>query len=103
MNYSQAARYLAKHYPNVVSEKIKGGTVKRWLQRGFITGLTSSHIDDAVKNHTIPPKSGKPKRFSFEDKLNMIKLRENGKSLTEIAKMYGCSDSYVSLVVRDLR
>lgn len=84
-------------------------TLRSWLQRGYVSGwkdltnrwyTTTENIDDAISSEKIPPVYS---RFTEEQKAEMTAMKKSGMKLREIAKIFKCDDSYVSLVYRGLR
>jgi len=101
----EAALYLKSEYDVEVTptsvinwikgEKLEGTKGTRW----FTSQLA---VDTAMASNTIPPKVGRQRKFTKAQREQMCKMR--GKhSLKEIAKHFGCDESYVSLVCRGLR
>jgi len=101
----EAALYLRLEY----DVEVTSTSVINWIKREKLEGTKGTRwftsqlaIDTAMASNTIPPKVGRQRKFTKAQREQMCKMR--GKhSLKEIAKHFGCDDSYVSLVCRGLR
>lgn len=108
LSVSQTVKYLFDKH-NI---SVEHGTVIKWMNRGHLEGwqdvsrhwfTTTDYVDGAVSLSKIPPKIGMPRTFTSDQKNRMKRMREEGHTLKEIAKKYGCDPSYVSYVYRGLR
>ena len=102
MDEKEAALYLNTEYSEHFKKLVTYHTVKRWLGKGRIVELSELELDKAVQQNRIPPKRGRPARFTQANKDDII---EACKTMTRgaVARMFKCDESYVSLVVRGLR
>lgn len=90
---------------------VKRGTLLHWYRNGYVEATkvgkrwitTEDALDEAIHKKNIPPKAGRKRRYSKEQRERMCKLYAGGKTLSSIASMFGCDESYVSLLVRGLR
>jgi hypothetical protein len=106
MDSKQARAYLAERGLDV-----KQGTLLHWYRLQHVDAekiggrwlTTEEALDRAIHTKNIPPRAGRRRRFSREDREAMCKMHASGKTLKEIASRYGCDQSYVSLLVRGLR
>lgn len=100
-----AAEYLQNEYGVEASTS----AISNWIKRGHLEGqkgsklwFTTQEALDKAMGDTIPPKAGRKRAFTKEQREKMVRMY--GKhSLKEIAKYFCCSESYVSLVVRGMR
>ena len=100
---------------NILRDKdihVGASTISNWAKKGLIVGwqsisrrwyFESESILSAISDGTIPPSIGRERRYSDEQRQQMKELKESGKTLLSIAKIYKCDQSFVSLVVRGLR
>ena len=102
MDEKEAAIYLNTEHSGHFKKIITQHDVKRWVGKGRILELSELELDKAVKQNRIPPKRGRPSRYTQADKDDII---EACKTMTRgaVAKMFKCDESYVSLVARGLR
>ena len=102
MTENEVLEYLNNHHGNYFVKPVTRQTLKRWTEKGNIAEWTEQSLDKAIKENRIPPKRGRPTRFNDADKADIITACESMPQ-GKVAKMLGCSPSYVSLVVRGLR
>ena len=103
----------ANQAKNYLDEKgIKSASLINWIKSGLIDGwqdvskrwyVDSVMLDQAISSGSIPPKIGKPRRYTEQDKTKMKRLRVSGKTLLSIAELFECDESYISLVINDKR
>lgn len=107
MNTRGTAGYFKIQHGILVTRE----TVLKWFQKGYIKAeqmdngrwwATEEAVDTAVQEHSVPPKVGRKRKFSREDRLKMVKMCEKH-TLKEVAKHFQCDISYVSLVRRGKR
>lgn len=110
MQTRDAAQYLEEQY----GIEVKPDTIPGWIKKEYLEGCkeggrwctTQEALDAAVHTKNIPPKPGRKRRYSATDRERMRDMYAKGQgkhTLSEIAEMFGCDESYVSLVVRNLR
>ena len=102
MDENDALLYLNNNYPDQFKKPVTLLTLRRWLKKGNIKSLDKEHLDKAIEQGGIPPKRGRPPKFSECDKDDIIAACDH-MSQGEVAKRFGCDPSYVSLIVRGLR
>ena len=102
MDTTQALEYINTEYITYFAKPVTAQTLKRWIGKGRIADLTQEALDKAITTGKIPPKRGRPARFTDCDKDGIIAASET-MSRGQVAKLFECSASYVSLVVRGLR
>ncbi|MHA2263572.1 MAG: hypothetical protein ACXAEN_14345 [Candidatus Thorarchaeota archaeon] len=101
----EATTYLKDEYDIDVTTT----TVINWIKSGRLEGSKGTRwhtsliaVDSAMATNTIPPKAGRQRKFTKEQREQMCKMR--GKhTLKAIAVYFDCDVSYVSLVCRGLR
>ena len=107
VNLSQAKQYFGTNGISVCTS-----TIAQWIKNGYIEGwqdvsnrwyTDTKSIDNAIQSNIIPPKLGLPNRYTEQNKQQMKVLRNQGKTLLQIATQFSCDESYVSLVIRDKR
>ena len=76
-------------------EKLEGTKGTRWF-------TSQVAVDTAMASKMIPPKAGRQRKYTREQRAQMCAMRSNH-NLKEIAKHFGCDQSYVSLICRGLR
>lgn len=102
MDEKQAAVYLNENHSEHFSKVVTAYDVKRWIGQGRIVELSTEELDNAIATKRIPPKRGRPARFSECDKGDIIAACEVMPQ-GQVAKKFGCDPSYVSMIVRGLR
>lgn len=89
-------------------------TIVKWIKNGLLDGKQDKHgrrmwsitreaIDEAVAKAAVPPKVGRKRTYTREQRATMVEMRSKKHSIREIAAYFGCDESYVSLVTRGLR
>ena len=105
ISVKDGAEYLKSEYGVVVttatiinwikSEKLAGAKGTRWY-----TSVVA--IDAAMASKLIPPRTGRSRKFTREQRAQMCSMR--GKhTLKEIAQYFSCDESLVSRICRGLR
>lgn len=85
-------------------------TITNWIKNGNLEGnkgtrwfTTVLAIDTAMARKTIPPKAGRKRTYTKEQREQMCSMRSKKHSLKEIAAYFDCDQSLVSLICRGLR
>lgn len=109
MTPKEACEYLKKTY----QLDVQPGTVTKWLNMGYVKGsqaengrwsLAEEDIDLAIGMHSIPRKNGRKSMLTKRQREQIREMYDHKKwTLKDIAKQFGISESYVSLLVRFLR
>lgn len=108
MNVRDASEYLKRKHGIVVQP----GTVTKWISRGYLVGekmggiwdVSDETLDDAIESRDIPRKNGRKATLSKETRSQIRDMFDKGGwSQKELAKHFGVSESYISLIVRGLR
>jgi hypothetical protein len=102
MDEQQALDYLNTEHEKHFIKKVTMDTLKRWRRMGKITSFTEDEIDRAVLTKRVPPKRGRPSRYSQCDIESII---EACKHMPQgvVAQKWECDPSYVSRLVRGER
>lgn len=108
MNISQTREYLIENH----GLSFEPSTITKWMTKGYLNAwqdvshrwfTTRDDVERAIKDGGIPPRIGKSRTYTVEQKNRMKRLREEGYTLKQIAEKFGCDPSYVSYVYRGLR
>lgn len=107
MNTRETAKYLQEQHGIDVSQAL----VLKWLNRGYVNAIqgenkrwntTEEDVDLAVESHSVPPKVGRKRKFSREDRLKMVRMC-NKHTMKEVAAMFGCDISLISRIRKGTR
>ena len=106
LSVREAVIYLKTEYDLDVT----AASLTNWIKRGNLDGsktttrwhTTKRSVDVAMATMSIPPKSGRKRTYTKEQRTQMCAMR--GKhGLKEIATYFGCDESLVSRICRGLR
>ena len=105
ISVKDAAQYLKEAYKIDVTT----ATVVNWIKGNKLEGEKGTRwftsiiaIDEAMVNKSIPPKTGRRRKFTKRQREQMCSMRQKH-SLKEIAAYFGCDESLVSRICRGLR
>ena len=105
LSVREAVTYLKTEYDLDVT----AASLTNWIKRGHLEGMkttrwhtTQLNVDHAMAQNSIPPKAGRKRTYTKEQRTQMCSMRSNH-GLKEIAKHFGCDESLVSRICRGLR
>ena len=100
MNEKEAALYLNENHSQHFTKEVTPYDIKRWQGQGRIPlDPEEEDISNSVLENKIPPKRGRPSRYTECDIESIIAACEHMPQ-GMVAQKFGCSQSYVSQICR---